>query len=36
MSNIYLITGATSPLGLALMERLLPTLAEGDLILAQG
>lgn len=36
MSKTYLITGATSPLGLALMERLLPTLAEGDLILAQG
>lgn len=36
MSKTYLITGATSPLGLALMDRLLPTLAEGDLILAQG
>ena len=36
MSKTYLITGATSPLGLALMGRLLPTLAEGDLILAQG
>ena len=36
MSKTYLITGATSLLGLALMERLLPTLAEGDLILAQG
>ena len=36
MSKTYLITGATSPLGLALMERLLPALAQGDLILAQG
>ena len=36
MSKTYLITGATSPLGLVLMDRLLPTLAEGDLILAQG
>ncbi len=36
MSRIYLITGATSPLGLALMGRLLPALEEGDLILAQG
>ena len=36
MSKTYLITGATSPLGLALMDRLLPTLTEGDLILAQG
>lgn len=36
MSKTYLITGATSPLGLALTGRLLPTLAEGDLILAQG
>ena len=36
MSNIYLITGATSPLGLTLMDQLLPALAEGDLILAQG
>lgn len=36
MSNIYLITGATSAPGLALMGRLLPALAEGDLILAQG
>ena len=32
MSNIYLITGATSAPGLALMGRLLPALAEGDLI----
>ncbi len=36
MSKTHLITGATSALGLALLERLLPTLAEGDLILAQG
>ena len=36
MSKTYLITGATSPLGLVLMDRLLPTLAKGDLILAQG
>ena len=36
MSKTYLITGATSPLGLALMGRLLPALEEGDLILAQG
>lgn len=36
MSKTYLITGATSPLGLVLMDQLLPTLAEGDLILAQG
>ena len=36
MSKTYLITGATSPLGLALLGRLLPTLAEGDCILAQG
>ena len=36
MSKTYLIIGATSPLGLALMGRLLPALEEGDLILAQG
>lgn len=36
MSKTYLITGATSPLGLALMGRLLPALEDGDLILAQG
>ncbi len=36
MPNTYLITGATSDVGIALMERLLPTLAEGDRIIAQG
>lgn len=36
MANTYLITGATSDVGHALMERLLTHMAEGDRILAQG
>ena len=36
MQKTYLITGASSDVGRALMERLLPKLAEGDRILAQG
>lgn len=36
MAKTYLITGATSDVGHALMERLLPKMAEGDVIIAQG
>ena len=36
MPNTYLITGATSQAGLALLERLLPALQPGERILAQG
>ncbi len=36
MANIYLITGATSDVGIALMERLLKSFGEGDQIIAQG
>ncbi len=36
MASIYLITGASSDVGTALIERLLPTLCEGDQIIAQG
>lgn len=36
MPNIYLITGATSDVGKALMERLLAGFSEGDTIIAQG
>ena len=36
MAKTYLITGATSDVGHALMERLLPKLGEEDCIIAQG
>ncbi len=35
-AKTYLITGATSALGLALLNKLLPELADGDSIIAQG
>lgn len=36
MQNTYLVTGATSALGLAVLDRLLPALAPGDRVLALG
>lgn len=36
MQNTYLVTGATSALGLAVLDRLLPGLAPGDRVLALG
>ncbi len=36
MAKTYLITGATSDVGHALMERLLPKMGEDDCIIAQG
>ncbi len=36
MAHTYLITGATADVGIALIERLLPTLGTGDQIIAQG
>lgn len=36
MSNIYLITGATSDIGVALVRRLLETGAPEDILVAQG
>ncbi len=36
MAKIYFITGASSDVGTALIERLLPSLTEGDQIIAQG
>ncbi len=36
MPKIYLITGATSDVGTALIERLLVDMTEGDQIIAQG